>query len=366
MTAAVEARYYEMLPERKVRCTLCPHRCRLVDGTLGACGVRVNHAGKLYTLVYDRVAATHLDPIEKKPLYHFLPGTTAYSFSTVGCCLRCSFCQNWGISQWPMEHMPRRVPWQHAGDAPVCEELQLLQAGVAGVSMSPDRIVQSAMACGARSIAYTYVEPTVFFELACDTARLARRNGLRNVFITCGYTCEQPIRELATLMDAVNVDLKFFREESYRHISRGRLQPVLDAIRLYDDLGVWTEVTTLVIPGVNDSDDELRGIARFIRTLSPDIPWHVSRFFPAYRMMDHPVTPVETLARACRIGREAGLRFVYSGNVPGDAGENTVCPGCGRTLITRHGYQVRSNRLIRGTCPDCLAVIPGIEMGRHH
>jgi len=366
VTAPVEARFYEALPDGRVRCTLCPHHCRMLDGTLGACGVRVNHSGTLYTLVYDRVAATHLDPIEKKPLFHFLPGTMAYSFSTVGCCLRCSFCQNWGISQWPMEHLPRRVAWQHPGQPAVCVEFQTLQDAVAGVPMTPERIVHSALASGASSIAYTYVEPTVFFELACDTAALAKRQGLRNVFITCGYTCEPPLRELAKLMDAVNVDLKFFREASYRHISRGRLQPILDAIRLYRELGVWTEVTTLVIPGVNDSDDELLGIANFIRNISPDIPWHVSRFVPAYRMLDRPSTPLETLTRACRLGRELGLRYVYSGNVPGEGGEDTACAECGATLIVRHGYQVRSNRIRDGRCPTCQTRIPGVGMSGGH
>jgi pyruvate formate lyase activating enzyme len=332
------ASFQESLPGGRVRCTLCPHECRIPGGAAGACGVRVNRRGTLYTLVDDRVVARHVDPIEKKPLFHFMPGSSTYSIATVGCCLHCAFCQNREISQWP------------AGRA------------IPGERVTPAVIVDAALAAGCASIAYTYTEPTVFFELALDTAALARRRGLRNVFVTSGFIGEAALRRIAPVLDGVNVDLKFFRDGSYRRVCRARLAPVLEAIRLYHELGVWTEVTTLLIPGLNDSDGELRDIAGFVRSIGAEVPWHVSRFHPAWRMSDRPATPIATLRRARAIGLEAGLRHVYEGNVPGGGGESTFCWACGATVIERRGFALWSNRVRDGGCPDCGTRLDGVGM----
>lgn len=352
-----EATFYDKLPDGRVICRLCPHDCRLAEGVFGACGVRVNHRGTLFTLVYDRVAAHNVEPIEKKPLFHFYPGSTAYSIATVGCCLRCTYCQNWAMSQWPRMHLPRRAAWDDGvGVGEFARKIP-------GRPTTPRQIVDAAVRCGARSIAYTFTEPTIFFELAYDTATLARAAGLKNVFVTSGFINPAPLRRIAAVLDAVNVDLKFFREASYKRVSRARLAPVLDAIRSYHDRGVWTEVTTLVIPGLNDSDEELGGIAAFLRSIGPEVPWHVTQFYPTYQMLDRPPTPVATLRRARRIGLAAGLRYVYEGNVPGEGGEHTLCYRCGAVLIERHGNRVLRHRLSDGRCPDCDADIDGVGLG---
>ena len=355
-----EARHYTALADGKVHCSLCPHDCHIPDGARGACAVRYNRGGRLYTLVYDKVVARELDPVEKKPLFHFHPGSTAYSIGTVGCSMRCAFCQNWQISQWAKEHLPKGHKEEQAL---ICPPLADLEQTVPGEPVTPAGIVDAALAAGASVIAYTYTEPTIFYELAYDTAVLAREKGLKNIFVSNGFISESPLRELAGILDAINVDLKFFREESYRHISRARLAPILEAIRLYHELGVWLEVTTLVIPGVNDSDKELQDIASFVHSVGEEVPWHVSQFYPAWKMRDLPVTPVETLERAARIGREAGLRYVYEGNVPGSPGENTNCYRCGTLLIERYGFHLRANRIRDGACPECGATIDGIGMG---
>jgi pyruvate formate lyase activating enzyme len=359
-----EARFYKTLSGGRVLCTLCPHDCRITEGGRGACGVRYNKDGVLYTLVYDRVVSRSVEPIEKKPLYHFYPGSSAYSIATVGCNLRCAFCQNWEISQWPKEHLPKRIAPNGKVETqePICPQLVEMEQAIPGERVTPVGIVDAALAAGATSIAYTYTEPTIFYELAYDTAVLAREQGLKNVFVTSGYISEAPLRELATVLDAANVDLKFFKEESYRRISRVRMQPILEAIRLYHELGVWVEVTTLVIPGVNDSDDELKNIAEFVRSVGIEVPWHVSQFYPAHKMLDRPITPMETLRRAGDIGRTAGLRYVYEGNVPGEKGENTYCYNCDSLLIDRYGFYVRANRIRSGCCPDCGVSIDGIGM----
>jgi pyruvate formate lyase activating enzyme len=326
--------------------------------------VRFNQAGKLYTLVYDKVVARNVEPIEKKPLFHFYPGTAAYSIATVGCNLRCAFCQNWQISQWPKSHLPKRLEKTDdaAEDELVCPQLAILEHRIPGERVTPREIVESALAVGATTVAYTFTEPTIFFELAYDTALLARASGLKNVFVTSGFISEEPLREIASVLDGVNVDLKFFSDQRYRRISRVRLQPILHAIQLYHELGVWLEVTTLVIPGVNDSDEDLKGIAEFIRSVGPEVPWHVSQFYPAHKMIDRPVTPVATLRRATQIGQAAGLRYVYQGNVPGGGGESTYCYRCGEPLIDRYGFVVRENRIKNGCCPACGAPIDGIGL----
>lgn len=363
MSQPHEARFYQPLPDGKVLCTLCPHDCHIADGARGACAVRYNHGGKLYTLVYDKLVAREINPIEKKPLFHVYPGSFAYSIATVGCNLRCSFCQNWYISQWARDHLPRHLDQAGQGEPDtICPQLADLGRHVSGERVTPQQIVDAALESGCRSISYTFTEPTIFYELAYDTALLAKQRGLSNNFVSNGFISEAPLRELATVLDAINVDLKFFNEESYRHISRARLQPILDAIRLYHELGVWVEVTTLVIPGVNDSDDELRGIAAFVRSVSEAIPWHVTGFYPAYRMQDRPATDSDTLRRARDIGLAAGLRYVYEGNVPGEGGENTYCYRCKALLIERYGFAVRDNRIRDGACPDCGAPIDGLGM----
>jgi pyruvate formate lyase activating enzyme len=357
-----EASFYERLDTR-VRCALCPHFCQIPDGGRGACGVRVNRGGTLYTLVHDKVVGRAVEPIEKKPFFHFFPGSSAYSIATVGCNLRCAFCQNWDISQWALQNLPARIRWEtDERPGPVCPQLLALESAVPGERVTPRGIVDAALDAGVPAIAYTYTEPTIFFELAWETAVRAREAGLKNLFVTNGFIAEAPLRQLAGVLDAVNVDLKSFREETYRHVSRARLQPILDAIRLYHSLGVWLEVTTLVVPGLNDSEAELRAIAEFIASVDADVPWHVSQFHPAFRMLDRPRTPLETLRLACRIGRAAGLRYVYEGNVPGEGGEDTRCPQCGLLLIQRFGFLVQSNRIQDGCCPACRTRIAGVGM----
>ncbi len=342
-------------------CTLCPHDCRIRDGGFGACGVRVNRGGTLYTLVYDKVCSRHIDPVEKKPLFHFPPGSRAYSIATVGCNLRCAFCQNWEISQWPKDTLRRSAP-HTGGEEPVCPRLSELEDAILGEQVTPKEIVERAAASGCRSIAYTYTEPTVFYELAYDTVVLARDKGLRNIFVTNGFISEAPLRKLAPVLDAANVDLKFWKPESYRKVSRARLEPILEAIRLYRALGVWVEVTTLVIPGLNDSDEELAGIAAFVRSVGAEVPWHVSQFFPAWKMLDKPVTPVAALRRAAELGRKAGLRYVYEGNVPGEKGENSYCWSCRTLLIERFGNVMIRNRVAADRCPECGTPIDGAGM----
>jgi len=364
IAAMQEARFYDRLEQSRVQCRLCPHDCVIAESGRGVCAVRYNSDGRLYSLVADRVIARTLDPIEKKPLFHFYPGSTAYSVAALGCNLRCNFCQNWEISQWPREALPSRVGSQRdaLGDG-ICPDVARLTDRIPGEEVTPAQIVRAARNAGARTIAYTFTEPTIYYELAYAIACEAREAGLFNAFITNGYINETPQRELCRVIDAANVDLKFFREESYRHFSRVKMAPVLDAIRRYHALGVWLEITTLVIPGVNDSDEELRGIAGFIASLSPDIPWHVSRFHADYELQQVPPTPIARLQRAVEIGRDAGLRYVYTGNLPGDGGEHTQCYRCGKRLVQRHGFHLLANHVRHGDCPDCAASIAGVGMG---
>ncbi len=322
---------WEPLSGGAVRCNLCAFRCIVREGARGVCLVRKNTGGTLSTLVYGRTVSQEVDPVEKKPLFHFYPGSKAYSIATVGCNFRCRFCQNWEVSQ--------AVRDEHF---------------VMGVEASPEEIVQSAKALGCRSIAYTYTEPTIFFEYAYDTARLAHEAGLANIFVTNGYETAEALETIRPYLDAANVDLKSFSDDYYRRICTARLEPVLDTLRLMKRLGLWLEVTTLVIPGLNDSDDELGALTSFLaREIGPETPWHVSRYFPAYKLLDRPVTPVETLERAWRIGREAGLRYVYVGNVPAGDKEHTFCHRCGVRLIERYGLALVANRLAGGCCPRC-------------
>ena len=313
-----------------VHCFLCAHHCRIAPGERGLCGVRENREGVLYTSVYGRPISTAVDPIEKKPLFHFLPGTTSYSLATVGCNFACAFCQNADISQMPRDH-----------------------GLVAGRPLAPEQVVEEALSAGCASISYTYTEPTVFYEYARDCARLATAAGLKNVFVTNGYMTAEALRDIDGCLHAANVDLKSFSDEFYRTLVGARLKPVLDTIRRLWAMGVWVEVTTLLIPDRNDGEDELRSLASFLASVSPDIPWHVSRFYPAYRLVGAPPTPVTLLERALQIGREEGLRYVYAGNIPGHPAESTVCPACGEIVIERQGFRMSRNGIVKGCCPRC-------------
>jgi pyruvate formate lyase activating enzyme len=332
-----EAMLWEDAGDNKVHCLLCRHHCRIAEGKTGICQVRENQGGKLYSLVYDKVIAQNIDPVEKKPLYHFLPGSKTYSIATPGCNFRCLFCQNADIAQ-----MPR--------DSKV----------IVGQPVSPQEIVDEALRAGCKSISYTYTEPTIFFELAYDTAVLAHENGLKNIFVTNGYITPEALSEIAPYLDAANIDLKGFTPEFYRTVCGAELEEVLESIKLYHELGIWTEITTLIIPGHNDSKNELHKIAHFISTIDRDIPWHVTRFHPAYKLTDQPSTPVATLRMAMLAGFEEGLRYVYEGNIPGTGGEETYCPGCRRLLIKRYGFQVSDVDVRHGHCCFCGHTIAGV------
>jgi pyruvate formate lyase activating enzyme len=306
----------------------------------GLCSVRENRGGTLYSLVYGKAVAEQVDPIEKKPLYHFQPGSRSFSVATVGCNFRCRHCQNYSISQSP-----------RGGGA------------IAGFALSPEDIVRKALAHGCTSISYTYTEPTIFYEYAFDTAVLAHEAGLRNVFVTNGYITAEALAHIRPYLDAANIDLKGFSDKFYEEVVHARLGEVLDCILAYKRLGIWIELTTLIIPGWNDSDEELRAIARFIaEQVGVETPWHVTQFYPTHELTDRPRTPPATLRRARQFGLDAGLRYVYEGNVPGSGGENTSCPACGELLIQRYGFSITDNRIRGGGCPRCGAGVDGIDM----
>jgi pyruvate formate lyase activating enzyme len=357
-----EAMFYDPPADGRIRCTLCALYCQIAPGRRGACGVRVHLDGRLYTLVYDKVVGREVDPIEKKPLFHFHPGTLAYSIATVGCNFRCLHCQNYEISQQPKGK--ERIVRESGGEDPgvLCLSLRDAEARIPGERVSPRALVRAAQEAGCASIAYTYTEPTIFYELAFDTARLARGAGLANVFVTNGYITAPALRAIAPYLDAANVDLKSLDDSAHKRMTGARLAPVLDAIRLYKEAGIWVEVTTLVIPGHNDSEAELGRIAEFIRGVGADVPWHVTQFHPAYRLLDREPTPRQTLRRARALGFECGLRYVYEGNVPGSDGENTYCHGCRSLLVHRYGQCVLANRIAAGRCPDCGVEIPGVGL----
>jgi pyruvate formate lyase activating enzyme len=334
------AMLYEKLSNNRVGCNLCAHHCQIPAGKKGLCQVRENRGGILYTLVYGRTISQHIDPVEKKPLFHFYPGSTAYSIATPGCNFRCEWCQNWEISQMPRE--------RHL---------------IAGYEATPEEIVADAQRHGCRSIAYTYTEPTIFFEYAYDTARQASAAGLANIYVTNGFMTYEMLETFHPYLDAANIDLKAFRDRTYRRYVGARLQPVLDSLKTMRQMGIWLEVTTLVIPGLNDEEAELRDAAQFIaQELGPDTPWHISRFFPDYKLMNLPPTPLQTLRRAGEIGLEAGLRYVYIGNVPDERRQDTVCPECGQVLIRRNRFSVTMNRIRGGCCPHCECRIAGIGL----
>ncbi|MFO7950274.1 MAG: AmmeMemoRadiSam system radical SAM enzyme [Candidatus Fermentibacteraceae bacterium] len=319
-----------------VQCLLCPHTCRLEEGQRGTCRVRMNLDGELVSLVYGRPVAAHVDPVEKKPVYHYLPGTKTFSIATAGCNLGCEFCQNWEISQAAPEDVP---PYR----------------------MEPGEVVSRAEETGCSSVAYTYTEPIVFYEYVEDTARLAREAGMGNIMVTAGYINEGPLRELAPLIDAVNVDLKSIRDDYYRTVCHGTVGPVLNTLEVLREMGVWLEVTNLVVPGLNDSEEDLEELCSWIAdNLGPDVPLHFSRFFPTYRMTDRPPTPLQTLERAGEIASGAGLRYVYVGNVVTSRGDDTFCPECGRAVVRRDRFRIVENGIEDRRCAECGREIPGV------
>jgi len=332
-----EARFYNKAEDLSVNCYLCNHRCHIQEGKKGVCAVRQNMNGVLYTLVYGNPIAQHIDPIEKKPLFHYYPGSQSFSIATVGCNFRCLHCQNSDISQSPRES-------------------HILSHQI----FPPEQIVQAAKKSRCQSISYTYTEPTIYFEYAFDCSVLAKKEGIGNVFVTNGYTTLEALQSIQPYLDAANIDLKSFRDDFYRRVCGARLQPTLDSIRAYKKLGIWIELTTLIIPDHNDTEEELRDIARFIRELGVDTPWHVTAFYPTYKLQDQPRTPAAVLKKAREIGLSEGLRYVYTGNVPGDEGENTYCYQCGKILIKRIGFTIQKNEIHDSKCYACGAKIDGV------
>jgi len=330
-----EAVLYEKLADNKVHCFLCSHHCRIGDMQFGVCGVRKNEGGTLYTYVYSDVIASHIDPIEKKPLYHFLPGSRSYSIATIGCNFKCGFCQNWEISQ-------------------VSKRADNSQ----GYELKPEEVVREAVRNKCQSISYTYTEPTIFFEYAYDTAKAAKAEGIYNCFVTNGFMTKEMLDMARPYMDAANVDLKSFNDDFYKKSCGGRLKPVMDSIAHMKKNGVWVEVTTLLIPGENDSEKELRELAGFLANVGKDIPWHISRFHPDYQFIDRDFTPVASLIMARDIGIKAGLKYVYLGNV--NDGGDTFCSSCNETLVRRWVMNTMENRLKNGRCPACGRPVEGI------
>ncbi|TKJ40462.1 AmmeMemoRadiSam system radical SAM enzyme [candidate division LCP-89 bacterium B3_LCP] len=330
------AQYYEKLEKRRVRCTLCPRKCEVDDQERGYCGVRENRDGDYFTLVYGRPCTLHVDPVEKKPLFHFLPGTEIFSLATVGCNVNCKFCQNWQISQVRPEQ-------ERSYDAP------------------PDKLVETALNSQTPAIAHTYTEPVIFYEYAKEIGKIAHEKGLKNTFISNGYIEEKPLKELLPFLDAVKIDLKAFTERFYQELVVGELQPVLRCLEILVEEGMWTEIVYLVIPTQNDDPDEIGQMCRWIRSnLGSDVPLHFTRFHPQYMLKTLPPTPIKTLERCHSIAREEGLNYVYIGNVASNKAEHTYCASCGEILIRRSGYRVNIEKLDKGNCLNCGISIPGI------
>jgi pyruvate formate lyase activating enzyme len=325
-------KYYKKINE-KVVCLLCRHYCKLKDGQKGICGVNQNVSGEIKNLVYGHPIAINIDPVEKKPLNHFLPSTTTYSFGTVGCNFRCPFCQNWQISQ------ERHID--------------------TSFYISAEEMVQNALKYGCSSISYTYNEPTIFYPYAKDIALNAKKKGLKNIYVTNGFESPEVIADMKGVIDAANVDLKCFNKDYYKKTLKGDLEEILEGLKLFKKAGIWIEVTTLVIEGENDSDDELGSIAKFIANeLGCDTPWHISAFHPDYKMIEHRATGIPALQKAYNIGKDAGLNYIYMGNVA--VSSNTYCPKCNELLIKRDGYFISKNNIKNGHCPKCAHKIAGV------
>ncbi len=332
----VEARYYEKLPYKKIKCKLCPRECVIDDRERGYCGVRENRGGTYYTLVHSRVVAAHVDPIEKKPLFHFLPGTLAFSIATAGCNVNCKMCQNWDISQV----RPEQVRSTYA---------------------PPQKVAALAKQNQCASIAYTYSEPVIFYEYMMDTAPAGHEQGVKSVVITGGYIEQEPLKKLCAAVDAIKVDLKAFSQKFYEEVVNANLKPVLDTLVTLRQQGMWTEIVYLVVPTLNDSEQELKALARWVKSdLGLDVPVHFSRFHPEYLLKNLPPTPLETLERAKAIADAEGLHYVYLGNVPGHPAESTYCPKCRRVVVERVGYTVSGVRIRKGKCQYCREPIAGV------
>lgn len=335
-----EALLYQNMKDNTVRCNLCAHRCVIHDGKKGICKVRENHGGVLFTRVYGQTITQHTDPIEKKPLYHFYPGSKAYSIATPGCNFHCRFCQNWDISQIVNENILNF-----------------------GQKASPEEVVLNAKQKQCKSIAYTYTEPSIFFEYSYDIASLANEKGIKNIYVSNCYMTYEMLEMISPYLDAINVDLKAFRDVTYRRLLGARLQPVLDSLKKIKQLGIWLEVTSLIIPGINDEETEIRDMANFVAgELGKDVPWHISRYFPAHKMEDVPPTPVETLFTVREIGRDAGLNYVYIGNLGYHDDMDTKCPQCGQLLIKRSYFGIVKNTIREHHCPNCGLEIAGVGM----
>ncbi|MBA7604382.1 hypothetical protein ES703_11502 [subsurface metagenome] len=335
------ALYWEKLPDKKVKCQNCPHQCILDEGKRGLCRVRENRDGSLYTLVYGNPCAVHLDPIEKKPLYHFLPGTTAFSIATAGCNFRCKYCQNYAISQVKPEY-------------------------TRNYKLPPKDLINNVLnyqnKYDVKTIAYTYTEPTIFIEYMIDSAQLAHKNGIRNIYHSAGYIKKKPLREIIPYLDGANVDLKFFTNENYLNISNATLKPVLETLKDLKEGGVWLEITYLIVPTINDGGEEITEMIKWVLgNLGSDVPLHFSRFYPTYRLENLPRTPLKTVEDARNMAMEMGVHYAYVGNVPIDhPGTNTYCPGCGELLIKRRGYSIIESKIKTNKCPTCKKAIAGV------
>lgn len=330
-----EARFWKST-SGMVECQLCNHFCKIREDNRGLCQVRKNVDGQLFSLNYGKLIAAHIDPIEKKPLFHFLPGSQSYSIAATGCNFRCSWCQNWDISQLSDRNDPDRLAYT-----------------------SPDQVVKKALNSGCSSISYTYTEPTIYYEFARDVSALAKEAGLKNVWVSNGYMSEKMLEEYLPLLDAINVDIKAFDEGVHHKFTGAHLQPVLENCEMLKKAGVWLEVTTLLIPGINDDETQVNGLARFIADeLGKDTPWHISRYFPQYQFKDVPATAPETILKAVRAGKQAGLQFVYAGNL--GQNEDTNCPECGEILIARNSVWMMENKIVGGECPKCKTKISGV------
>ncbi|MBZ5671487.1 MAG: AmmeMemoRadiSam system radical SAM enzyme [Acidobacteriia bacterium] len=331
-----EAKFYEKLPYKKIKCTLCPRECVIDDQERGYCGVRENRGGTYYTLVHSRVVTAHIDPIEKKPFFHFLPGAEAFSVATAGCNVNCKMCQNWDISQVRPEQ-------------------------VRSTYVPPEKLATLARQNNCPVIAYTYSEPVVYLEYVLDCAEAARAAGVRSVVVSGGYIQTDPLKALSTRVDAIKIDLKAYSEQFYKEVVNGELKPVLEALVTLRKNGTWNEIVYLVVPTLNDGDAEFRGLARWIKSeLGPDVPLHFSRFHPEYLLKNLPPTPLETLERAKAIADAEGLHYVYIGNVPGHPAESTYCPHCRRKVVERTGYTIAGIHLHHGKCQYCQTPIPGV------
>jgi len=338
----IEARFYEKLPNKKTKCKLCPRECVIDDHERGYCGVRENRGGTYYSLVYSRVCAAHVDPIEKKPFFHFMPGTMAFSIATAGCNVNCKMCQNWEISQSRPEQ-------------------------VENTYLPPKSVPELAQRYNCPSIAYTYSEPVVFCEYVLDTAEAGRSSGVKSAVVSGGYIQEEPLKQLCRRVDAIKIDLKAFSDKFYKEVVNGELKPILNTLVAIRKLGTWNEIVYLVIPTLNDSDQEFKSLARWVKTeLGPDVPLHFSQFHPEYLLKNLPPTPVATLDRAKAICDAEGLHYVYIGNIPGHPAESTYCPKCRRVVVERAGFAVRAIHLNRGKCQFCQQVIPGVWDGLLH